>query len=101
MENEIMNELSVTFDSPITQEQLDIITDANFEKTKEVYFNTKEGDTIAFVRKKVGWWIKQEMAAVKETLYFCSECCWGSWFAYNYCPNCGAEMQREKPENCT
>ena len=59
-----MNELSLTFDSPITEEQLDTITDANFEKTREVYFNTKEGDTIAFVRKKTGWWIKHGLLII-------------------------------------
>lgn len=45
------NEFTLTLDSPITEEQWDMITDVDFDYTNEITFHTKHGKTVRFVKE--------------------------------------------------
>lgn len=45
------DELTLTLNSPITEEQWDAITDVDFEHTDRIWFETKHGKTVEFVKK--------------------------------------------------
>ena len=45
-----MDEITLTLNSPITEEQWDAITDVDFEHTNEITFHTKHGKEVKFVR---------------------------------------------------
>ena len=40
----------MTLNSPITDEQWDAITDVNFDKTDRIWFHTKNGKAVEFVK---------------------------------------------------
>lgn len=45
-----MAEIELTLNSPITEEQWDAITDVDFDKTDRIWFQTKHGKTVEFVK---------------------------------------------------
>lgn len=45
-----MDEMTLTLNSPITEEQWDAITDVDFEHTNEITFHTKHGKEVKFVK---------------------------------------------------
>lgn len=45
-----MDEMTLTLNSPITEEQWDDITDVDFEHTNEITFHTKHGKIVKFVK---------------------------------------------------
>ena len=45
-----MDEMTLTLNSPITEEQWDAITDVDFEHTNEITFHTKHDKTVKFVK---------------------------------------------------
>lgn len=52
------DEMTLTLNSPITDEQWDAITDVDFEYTDRIWFNTKHGKTVEFIKKaSVPRWI--------------------------------------------
>lgn len=44
------DEFTLTLNSPITEEQWDIITDVDFDNTNEITFHTKHGKEVKFVK---------------------------------------------------
>ena len=48
-----MDEMTLTLDNPITEEQWDAITDVDFERTNEITFHTKHGKIVKFVKESV------------------------------------------------
>ena len=44
----MMNEFTLTLNSPLTEEQWDAITDVDFEYTNEITFHTKHGKEVVF-----------------------------------------------------
>lgn len=46
-----IGQMKVEWDHPFTEEELDLIRDAEFEHTTEVTFYTKGGKTVTFVKK--------------------------------------------------
>lgn len=91
-----MNEMTLTLNSPITEEQWDALTDVDFDNTNEIYFNTKHGKEVCFVKRKTGKWVQ----AVSGTcgygttiMYRCSGCERMAISKYKFCPNCGADMR--------
>ena len=85
-----MDEMTLTLSSPITEEQFDAITDVDFDNTDRIWFHTKHGKDVEFVKRKEGKWIEEH----------CSEC--GCYVYHgdvrNFCPNCGAKMKGGKEE---
>lgn len=90
------DEMTLTLNSPITEEQWDDITDVDFDHTDRITFHTKHGKEVEFVKRKMGEWICSD--DLYETAV-CSCCGWDTtdpwvhiknWFAY--CPHCGAYM---------
>ena len=45
-----MAEFELTLNSPITAEQWDAITDVDFDNTERIWFQTKHGKTVEFVK---------------------------------------------------
>lgn len=98
----MMDEMTLTLSSPITEEQFDAITDVDFDNTDRIWFHTKHGKDVEFVKRKKGKWIKITTGAMREK-YMCSIC--GRTIEedgierlvrirYPFC-HCGAEMMEE------
>lgn len=83
--------------SPLTEEQINLITDAEFEHTDCITFITPKGKEVEFRKVAMGKWIYQGCCTSSPTneLYRCDSC--GKDFLYmaNFCPNCGARMVNE------
>lgn len=47
----------ITLNSPLTEEQWDAIVDVDFEHTDRIWFHTKHGKEVEFVKRKRGNWI--------------------------------------------
>ena len=58
-------EMTLTLNSPITEEQWDAITDVDFEHTNEVVFHTKHGKEVKFVKASV-----QPIIRCKDCKYY-------------------------------
>lgn len=94
----------ITFrlNSPITEEQWDAITDVDFEHTDRIWFSTKHGKKVQFIKRKKGKWILVE-ESIKIAAYKCSECGRNVWNDmgydvvkdYPFC-HCGADMRGEQ-----
>ena len=46
----MMDEFTLTLDSPITEEQWDMLTDVDFDHANKVMFHTKHGKEVTFVK---------------------------------------------------
>ena len=92
-----MDEMTLTLSSPITEEQFDAITDVDFDNTDRIWFHTKHGKDVEFVKRKKGKWIKGVGENGITTSEFCSCCRYENkhWYDWNFCPNCGADMREE------
>lgn len=85
-------ELNFTLHHPITDEEWDAITDVDFDHTEEIFFHTKHGKEVEFVKRKKGKWIGGPKDGI-EAMFFkpkCSVCGFESADGKNYCPNCGS-----------
>ena len=92
------DEMTFTLNSPLTEEEWDMIADVDFDHTSEITFHTKHGKEVVFVKRKTGEWIKEKS---RGQLYQCSAC--GNYLDFrgvnagrgsaNYCPNCDARME--------
>lgn len=95
-----MDEMTFTLNSPITEEQWDMITDVDFDHTDSITFYTKHGKEVEFVKRKTGKWIpcKASIHPYGNDVK-CSECGhkMGSSFGYKFCPMCGCKMEGEQP----
>lgn len=92
-----MDQMTLTLNSPITEEQWDMITDVDFDHTDSITFHTKHGKEVEFVKRKTGKWVG--VTPMVDTL-MCSECGYNiidKEFKTPYCPNCGAKMEGEQP----
>ena len=107
-----MDEMTLTLNSPITEEQWDAIEDVDFDHTDSITFHTKHGKEVEFVKRKTGKWIKVHGYCTPggDPVWACSECgkgvhvygiehgtygadiSDGQWKA---CPNCSALMEGE------
>lgn len=56
--------MTLTLNSPITEEQYDAIMDVDFDYTDRIWFNTKHGKTIEFV--KASRWIPVKTRPMDE-----------------------------------
>lgn len=90
-----MDEMTLVLNSPITEEQWDMIEDVDFYNTDSITFHTKHGKKVEFIKKKRGKWILDD----KSGRYRCSECLsvasrddHGAEVLSDYCGVCGAEM---------
>ena len=93
-----MDEMTLTLNNPLTEEQRNDITDVDFENTDKIWFTTKHQKTVEFVKRKKGKWISLDdfRGKYNEFGYKCSECKEQSDYEENFCPNCGADMRGEK-----
>ena len=75
-----MDEMTLTLSSPITEEQFDAITDVDFDNTDRIWFHTKHGKDVEFVKRKKGKWIKRDVSrqihgiSCSAPNYQCSVC---------------------------
>lgn len=83
-----------TLNNPLTEEQWDMITDVDFDRTDRITFHTKHGKEVEFAKVRHGKWITKSTGG--EYFDCCSECGYIEWDAPSkYCPNCGARMDEE------
>lgn len=99
-----MDEFTLTLNSPITEEQWDMITDVDFDRTNEVTFHTKHGKQVVFVKRKKGKW-KPIDRTWGRSFYVCSVCSDPVDVptvidkpSYRFCPWCGADMKEGQHE---
>ena len=92
------DQFTLKLNSPITEEQWDAITDVDFDHTEEIFFHTKHGKEVTFVKQKKGRWIYRPEIGWGDA-WVCSECeeitkstIMGKP-RYNFCPMCGARME--------
>lgn len=107
-----MDEMTLQLNNPITEKQYDAIMDIDFDNTDRIWFHTKHGKDVEFVKQNKGRWVKRsDMCGI---YWECSEC--GeeiprishfdpqfdlfprveSIDKTNYCPHCGANMRGEE-----
>lgn len=84
-------QFTLKLNSPITEEQWDEITDVDFDHTEEIFFHTKHGKEVTFVKQKKGKW--KVVDAEEPRRYGCSQCKRLSFYAHIFCPCCGARME--------
>ena len=95
-----MDEFSIQLNSPLTEEEWDLLEDVDFDHTKEIEFHTKHGKTVKFIKKKTGKWVSAD--AIFGAIPFCCDQCGEKTTdtvmgkpRWNYCPSCGADMREE------
>lgn len=95
----MMDEFTMTLNSPLTEEEFDMITDVDFERTDKVWFHTKHGKKVEFAKQKKGRWINHR-SDEGHNIADCSDC--GAtiqWFdgddMPNFCCMCGSDMRKE------
>ena len=86
--------------SPLTKDDWNLITDAEFEHSDSVTFTTPSGKEVEFRKVVHGEWFPID---VGDCCYRCSVCNIVR-DAYlleedNYCPHCGAKMERREDEH--
>lgn len=82
-----MDEFKMELHSPLTEEEWNILTDAELERTNTIEFTTPSQKKIMFQKVKYGKWIATGFMEVK-----CSICgaIQHELEDTNFCPNCGA-----------
>lgn len=101
--------MTLTLNSPITEEQWDMIEDVDFDHTDSITFYTKHGKEVKFVKRKTGKWVGaiEYCEHLEETtgeryqpsslagMIYCNQCWTVSDRRSNYCRECGAKMEVE------
>ena len=98
-----MSDPTLLLNSPITEEQWDMITDVDFEHTSAIEFTTKHGKKVTFYKerpsappeRKSGEWIYD---GVKRICPFCMDFIVTGRSIVKYCWNCGARL-KERSED--
>ena len=98
-----MDEMTLTLNSPITEEQWDAIEDVDFDHTDSITFHTKHGKEVEFVKRKTGAWIIEPYDVQNDIfVHRCGVCMrvamlGGHTTRFHYCPLCGSFMEGEQP----
>lgn len=101
-----MDEMTLTLNSPITEEQWDAITDVDFEHTNEITFYTKHSKEVKFVKASAQPKVipckdckYAEVADPEDSQdgYTCQFHRGSIWFSGSYCS--WAERREEPREN--
>lgn len=101
-----MDEMTLTLNSPITEEQWDMIEDVDFDHTDSITFYTKHGKEVEFVKRKTGKWIYDGYDKLHSIDWcHCSVCgnpedAKGVYACVRispYCSRCGSKMEGDKP----
>lgn len=100
-------ELNFTLHHPITDEEWDAITDVGLDHTDNIFFHTKNGKEVEFVKRKKGKWIPHNeksreyigtvLINVEYDYWLCDACGYrveNGQPMYNFCPMCGADMRQ-------
>ena len=91
-----MDEITLTLNSPITDEQWDAITDVDFDNTDEIHFHTKHGKEVYFVKRKKGkWTLLPNGDAICQECKHVQKSAWDMDGWDNFCHHCGADMREE------
>jgi hypothetical protein len=91
----MMDEMTMELNSPITEEQWDILEDVDFDQTDRIWFQTKHGKKVEFVKRKEGRWTTEDCHAATYK-YCCSNCKAHHRARYDFCPSCGADMRNDQ-----
>lgn len=94
-----MSEITFRLNSPLTEEDWNLITDAEFEHSDSVTFTTPSGKEVEFRKVVRGEWIDTDPSQPLDPRVTCSIC--GNTevlFKGNFCTNCGADMRGGRNE---
>lgn len=83
-------EIVFKLNSPLTKDDWNLITDAEFEHSDGVTFTTPSGNEVEFRKVVHGEWVD----GYKRQS--CSVCNYRGMRSWNYCPYCGADMRGEE-----
>ncbi len=97
------DELTLKLSSPLTEEEMDLVMDYDLDHTSSIWFHTKHGMDVEFVKRRRGVWIRHLRTDLGPKLNDCIECseC-RIWFSTedmprrSFCPNCGSGMTTTK-----
>jgi len=92
----MQDEMTLTLNSPITEEQWDDIMDVDFDHTDRIMFHTKHGKEVEFVKRKNGHWLLFGDSYMEFCK--CSNCGHSEDSRKNFCPECGADMRGGQDE---
>ena len=93
-----------TLNNPLTEEQWDMITDVDMDRTDKVTFRTKHGKEVEFAKIRHAKWIPKitKIGGIDwPSGMKCSGCgedalnAEGIDFLTDFCPHCGARMDSE------
>lgn len=83
-----MAEIVFKLNSPLTKDDWNLITDAEFEHSDGVTYTTPSGKEVEFRKVVHGEWV-----ANKDGSFSCSVCKFNFYpLSFEYCPHCGAKM---------
>ena len=51
------DEMTFTLHNQLTEEELDMITDVDLDRTSKITFRTKHGKEVVFVKRRKGAWL--------------------------------------------
>lgn len=101
------DEITMTMNFPLAEEEWDIIMDCDLENTASITFHTKHGKEVEFVKRTRGEWeAVEDKHYAGEGYWRCTSCgycfAFGAYFAveeiFQFCPHCNAEMKIETYE---
>ena len=75
-------------------EQLEPVDEGRYVSVRVAYMDDIDALPTAEPEKKTGKWEENNNIGTFKD-FTCSECGWDSEGAFNFCPNCGAEMKKE------
>lgn len=91
-----------TLNNPLTEEQWDMIADVDFDHTDRIWFHTKHGKEVEFVKVRHAHWSVEELPVwgenTTEPWYTCSKCGYETKRSTPYCPVCGARMDEDETD---
>ena len=96
-----------TLNNPLTEEQWDMITDVDMDRTDKVTFRTKHGKEVEFVKVRRGKWVPRYIKIAGRDFRHgmqCSVCAEpaldveGDDYLTDYCPWCGARMDKNETD---
>ena len=107
----INDEVTLTLNNPITEEQWDTITDVDFDHTDSIWFRTKNGKEVKFIKEssikpKTAEWVDDGFDGIGVTgieyrFKKCNHCGYRYSKApfqvfHKFCPGCGYHMRLAK-----
>ena len=87
----MMDQMTFKLHHPLTEEEMDAITDADLENTPKITFHTKHGKEVTYKKHITGKW--HEVVVNGRMVFICNQCGYQQQHETNYCSYCGMEAE--------